>query len=308
MMVRAYNEGRDPGLLLHQVLEFLNSPEHLAFTRMLTGENRIRRVSAQATRYRAGHFLRRHNDSSESDQRLYAYVMNLSRDWQADWGGQLQFLDPEGRVLETFLPVWKLALVVQGAGRPPRHPGGGLGRAGPLLDHRVVPGVSQVYRLQAAARLLERRLFAEARAECEHVIGAEPRNADAWNLLGHDRVPVRRLARRAGRARAGSRGQAGLRQRLAEPRRRPRRARRPQGRDRGRAAPARVQLERAAGRLVQPRRARVPAGARAPRRGLLRAVPGARAPTHREALNKPRRGLRCGRASSTRHATPPRVC
>ena len=106
MMVRAYNEGRDPGLLLHQVLEFLNSPEHLAFTRMLTGENRIRRVSAQATRYRAGHFLRRHNDSSESDQRLYAYVMNLSRDWQADWGGQLQFLDPEGRVLETFLPLW----------------------------------------------------------------------------------------------------------------------------------------------------------------------------------------------------------
>ena len=44
--------------------------------------------------------------------------------------------------------------------------------------------MSQVYRLQAAARLLERRLFAEARAECEHVIGAEPRNADAWNLLG----------------------------------------------------------------------------------------------------------------------------
>ena len=104
MMVRAYNEGRDPGLLLHRVLEFLNSPEHLVFARMLTGENRIRRVSAQATRYRPGHFLRRHNDFNESDQRLYAYVINLSSDWQADWGGQLQFLDAEGGVLETFLP------------------------------------------------------------------------------------------------------------------------------------------------------------------------------------------------------------
>ena len=106
MMVRAYNEGRDPDLLLHRVLEFLNSPEHLTFARMLTGENRIRRVSAQATRYRPGHFLRRHNDFNESDQRLYAYVVNLSRDWQADWGGQLQFLDADGGVLESFLPRW----------------------------------------------------------------------------------------------------------------------------------------------------------------------------------------------------------
>jgi uncharacterized protein (TIGR02466 family) len=44
--------------------------------------------------------------------------------------------------------------------------------------------MSSVHRLQVAARLLERGAFAEARAECETVIGAEPRNADAWNLLG----------------------------------------------------------------------------------------------------------------------------
>jgi Rps23 Pro-64 3,4-dihydroxylase Tpa1-like proline 4-hydroxylase len=106
MMVRAYNEGRDPQLVLHRVLEFLNSPEHLTFTRMLTGESRIRRVSAQATCYRSGHFLRRHNDFNAEDQRLYAYVINLSRDWQADWGGQLQFLGEDGGVLETFLPRW----------------------------------------------------------------------------------------------------------------------------------------------------------------------------------------------------------
>jgi SM-20-related protein len=106
MMVRAYNEGRDPDLLLHRVLEFLNSPEYLTFIRMLTGENRIRRVSAQATRYRPGHFLRRHNDFNDVEQRLYAYVMNLSREWEADWGGQLQFLEEDGSVSETFLPRW----------------------------------------------------------------------------------------------------------------------------------------------------------------------------------------------------------
>ncbi len=104
MMVRAYNEKRDPGLLLHAVLEFLNSPDYLGFVRQLTGDARIRRVSAQATRYRAGHFLRRHSDIDQVEHRLYAYVMNLSLAWQADWGGQLQFLDGEGRVLESFLP------------------------------------------------------------------------------------------------------------------------------------------------------------------------------------------------------------
>lgn len=98
MMVRAYQEGRDPGLLLHRVLELFNSPDYLGFARVLTGDARIRRVNAQATRYRRGHFLRYHTDIDSNEGRLYAYVLNLSRDWNADWGGLLQFigLAPQG--------------------------------------------------------------------------------------------------------------------------------------------------------------------------------------------------------------------
>ena len=106
MMVRAYQEQRDPGLLLHRVLEFFNSPEYLAFVRQLTGDARIRRVNAQATRYRPGHFLRYHDDEDRDEGRLYAYVLNLTREWQADWGGLLQFVDASGRVQDTFLPRW----------------------------------------------------------------------------------------------------------------------------------------------------------------------------------------------------------
>lgn len=106
MMVRAYTEGRDPGLVLHRILEFLNTPPYLEFCRTLTGDPRIRRVNAQATRYRPGHFLRTHSDEDTNEGRLYAYVINLSRDWKADWGGLLQFTDPDGRVAETFLPRW----------------------------------------------------------------------------------------------------------------------------------------------------------------------------------------------------------
>jgi len=61
MMVTAYLEQRDPDLLLHRILEFLNSPDFLGFARTLTGDSAIGRVSAQATRYRPGMFLKMHN-------------------------------------------------------------------------------------------------------------------------------------------------------------------------------------------------------------------------------------------------------
>ena len=106
MMVTAYREQRDPGLLLHRILELFNTPNYLAFLRALTGDARVRRVNAQATRYRPGHFLRFHTDEDHSEGRLYAYVLNLSRTWSADWGGLLQFIGDDGRVQETFLPRW----------------------------------------------------------------------------------------------------------------------------------------------------------------------------------------------------------
>lgn len=104
-MVKAYTDGRDPGLALHRVLEFFNSEQYLAFARALTGEPAIRRIDAQATRYRPGHFLTNHNDGDKADEgRLFAYVLNLSRDWRADDGGLLLFLGADGRVNDTLVP------------------------------------------------------------------------------------------------------------------------------------------------------------------------------------------------------------
>jgi Rps23 Pro-64 3,4-dihydroxylase Tpa1-like proline 4-hydroxylase len=104
MMVTAYLERRDPDLLLHRILEFLNSPAFLGFARALTGDTGIVRVSAQATRYRPGMFLKAHNDHEPVERRRYAYVINLGEDWSADWGGLLQFLDDAGNVVDTFAP------------------------------------------------------------------------------------------------------------------------------------------------------------------------------------------------------------
>lgn len=105
MMVTAYKEGRDPGLLLHRVLEYLNSPAFLEAMREITGVASIRKADAQATCYRPGHFLRHHDDSRQGDQlREVAYVINLTRKWQPDWGGLLHFHDEQGNVIETLTP------------------------------------------------------------------------------------------------------------------------------------------------------------------------------------------------------------
>ena len=104
MMVTAYKEKRHTDLVLHRVIEQINSPPWIEAFRKITGFDQIRRADAQATRYVAGHFLRNHNDLNEDDGRLCAYVINLSRNWQADWGGLLQFLDAEGEVVRTLMP------------------------------------------------------------------------------------------------------------------------------------------------------------------------------------------------------------
>lgn len=104
MMVTAYKEGRDPELILHRFLEYLNSEPFLELARRITGVARIRKADAQATRYAPGHFLKQHNDITPEQGREVAYVLNLTRTWQADWGGLLQFMDEEGAVIDTFMP------------------------------------------------------------------------------------------------------------------------------------------------------------------------------------------------------------
>lgn len=88
------------------VLDFLNGPNFLAFVRGVTGDGRIDFADAQATRYRPGHVLTGHDDAAESKNRLYAYVLNLTRDWRADWGGMLAFEGADGHIEEGFAPAF----------------------------------------------------------------------------------------------------------------------------------------------------------------------------------------------------------
>lgn len=106
LMVEAMKAGRDPHLVLHAVLEFFNSAPFLDFIRDFTGDTQLNMVGAQATRYLPGQFLRVHDDRHEDEGRRYAYVLNLSRHWEADWGGLLHFVNEDGSPRDAFLPLW----------------------------------------------------------------------------------------------------------------------------------------------------------------------------------------------------------
>lgn len=96
--------GERLGVDVEAVLDFLNGPSFLAFARKLTGDRRIAKLDAQASRYLPGHFLTQHTDEQAGVDRLYAYVLNLTPEWRADWGGLLAFLDEDGHVAEAYTP------------------------------------------------------------------------------------------------------------------------------------------------------------------------------------------------------------
>ncbi|OXE35032.1 MAG: hypothetical protein CGW95_16380 [Phenylobacterium zucineum] len=70
----------------------------------LTGLESAVYCDAQATRYRAGHFLTAHDDDVIGKGRLCAMVLSLTPNWRTEWGGLLLFHNTEGHVLEGYAP------------------------------------------------------------------------------------------------------------------------------------------------------------------------------------------------------------
>lgn len=101
-----YERGEQRSLYVMRVFEFLNSAEFLDFVRDVTGARDITFADAQATLYRPGHFLTRHDDEVAGKNRRVAYVLNFTPRWKADWGGILQFIDRDGHLAEGYTPVF----------------------------------------------------------------------------------------------------------------------------------------------------------------------------------------------------------
>jgi SM-20-related protein len=90
--------------LLARFIRYMAHDAFLSVMRQLTGVEEINRVYAQATMYAPGSFLSAHDDHVTAEDRRLAYVINLTREWRADWGGLLHFSSPDGSVEDSFFP------------------------------------------------------------------------------------------------------------------------------------------------------------------------------------------------------------
>lgn len=97
---------RDPDLFIHKIGDFLSSEPVLAFIRELTGIPEIISADAQATRYIGNCFLHPNNGEDKENGRRVAYVLNMTKNWDPNWGGFLQFFNPGMDVIESFKPTF----------------------------------------------------------------------------------------------------------------------------------------------------------------------------------------------------------
>ena len=104
-IVKAINEGWDPGGPHEVLLEHINAPDFMQLARDVTGIEGLIKGDGQATLFAPNHYLGKHIDSHVAEGWEVAYVLNFAPpDWHPDWGGYLLFLDDEGDVIEGFRP------------------------------------------------------------------------------------------------------------------------------------------------------------------------------------------------------------
>lgn len=102
----AVENGREPGHPLHVMHDAVNTDSFLNFMRTLTGDTTIRYVDSFASQYVPGHFLTTHDDTHAKDDRVAAYVISMTKNWKADWGGNLVFFDEDGNIDGGFTPAF----------------------------------------------------------------------------------------------------------------------------------------------------------------------------------------------------------
>ncbi|GAB2196762.1 2OG-Fe(II) oxygenase family protein [Sessilibacter sp. MAH4] len=89
---------------VQKIKNWLESDEMLSLMREISGYGELTRITMQLTRYNPGDFLTRHNDLVSAENRKIAYVLNLAPKWHPDWGGLLQFYQPNGTPIESWSP------------------------------------------------------------------------------------------------------------------------------------------------------------------------------------------------------------
>ena len=86
----------EPVRILSDIFHYFNSDEYLGPLADITGDASGKEVSTWCSRYDRNHHLSVHMDESQSQTRIAAHVLALSKDWKQEWGGNFAFCNAEG--------------------------------------------------------------------------------------------------------------------------------------------------------------------------------------------------------------------
>ncbi len=103
---QAIKLGEQPGHALHPLHDCVNSDGFLNWMRTLTNRPQINHSDCYASCYEPGHFLTEHNDLHTTQNRIAAWVISMTPDWNPDWGGYLAFFDETGNIETAFKPSY----------------------------------------------------------------------------------------------------------------------------------------------------------------------------------------------------------
>lgn len=83
---------------------FLNSEPALSAAKTISGVGDIASATADAVWFSRDQFITSRDNLDDGDQNRLVFFIDLAKDWQADFGGLLQFFDDDMDLAEAFLP------------------------------------------------------------------------------------------------------------------------------------------------------------------------------------------------------------
>ncbi|MDN3202929.1 2OG-Fe(II) oxygenase [Algoriphagus sediminis] len=96
---------------LKRSCELIFNDSFTLFLAQLSGESSINDHNFLASYYPDSGFLMDHNDELKDVNRKLAFVLQLSRNWKSEFGGNLEILDDSGFVKEKLVPKFNSLVV-----------------------------------------------------------------------------------------------------------------------------------------------------------------------------------------------------
>lgn len=101
---KSLSEGITVPPVLLEVLESIESTEYIDLMKRITNDSTAKWVSSNVSWYEPGHFVTAHSDGTPDDSRVAAHILSLTKNWDKNWGGILNFCDNWGRVVSEKTP------------------------------------------------------------------------------------------------------------------------------------------------------------------------------------------------------------